>query len=129
MTRYACSSVTAFVPPNGVCAGHSVNDEPADPDFEGLSVDCPVCDPHLSGDPFWAGSAEEVPLTASEEKLLERQQREIELQRVADARADREFLHKQRLETEATKPAEKPAEAPKAAPKPASRAKARGASA
>lgn len=125
MTRYACSSVKGFVPVGGVCKGHSVNDEPADPEYSGLSVDCPVCEPILAGHALWASSPEEVPLTAAEEKKLERELREIELEAVLNAKADREFARQQRLA------AQKAEAAPKAPAKPAprTRSKASGASA
>lgn len=119
MTRYACSSVTAFVPAGGVCAGHSINDEPADDEFPGLSVDCPVCDPILAADPFWASSPESVPLTEVEERRLERQKRELEVDAFAQKQIDAEYLRRKRSEDEA--------DARAAAPKP--RVKARGASA
>ena len=115
MTRYACSSVKTFIPAGGACKGHSVNDEPADPDYSGLSVDCPVCEPILASHALWASSPEEVPLTAAEEKKLERELREIELEAVMNAKADREFARQQRLAAQKAESAEaKPARSRKA---------------
>ena len=76
MTKYAASSVTAFKPGEG-CEGHSITDAPADPDYPYLSIECPVCEP-LVDPAFWATTAEERPLTAAEEKELERKRREAE---------------------------------------------------
>lgn len=112
MTAYACSDVSAFVPAGGICAGHSINDKPADPDFPGLSVDCPVCEPILTNHPLWALDPEEVPLTASEEKRLERERRQLEVDALANARADQEYLRKKRLEEAAAEA--KPARSRKA---------------
>lgn len=98
MTAYACSSVAGFVPPGGVCKGHSINDEPADSDYPGLSVDCPVCEPILTSHPLWAPDPETVPLTAAEERRIEREKRQLEVDALAQARADQEFLRRQRLE-------------------------------
>lgn len=98
MTAYACSDVSAFVPAGGICPGHSVNDKPADPDFPGFSVDCAVCEPILTSHPLWALDPEEVPLTAAEERKLERERRQLEVDALAQARADQEFLRRQRLE-------------------------------
>lgn len=125
MTYYASSAVTAFIPVGGVCAGHSLNDEPADPEYPGLSVDCEVCEPILANDRMWSADPESVPLTAQEERRLEREKRQLEVDALANARADQEYLRSKRL-------AEQKAEADdsKPAAKPASRArKASGASA
>jgi hypothetical protein len=94
MTLYARSDITAVGSTNG-CGGHI---RPEGEDH--LVVDCAECEPHLLEYPYWAATPEEVPLTDAERKIVERQQHEIELQRVADARADREFLHRQRLEAQ-----------------------------
>lgn len=109
MTAYACSDVSAFVPAGGICAGHSVNDKPADPDFPGFSVDCPVCEPILTSHPLWALDPEEVPLTAAEERKLERERRQLEVDALAQARADQEFLRRQRLEATKAEPSAKSA--------------------
>lgn len=108
MTFYACSSVHSYMPPGGVCSGHSLKDRPADPDFPGLSVDCDACAPFLSNHPFWATEPDEVPLTAAEEKQLEREKRQLEVDALAAARADQEYLRKQRLAEEEAAPAAKP---------------------
>jgi hypothetical protein len=88
MTQYAASSVTAFVPAGGVCAGHSLADKPADPDYKYLSVDCPVCEPILADDPLWASTPGERPLTAAEEREREhlKAQAEERRQQMDDAR-------------------------------------------
>lgn len=78
MTLYAASSVHSFTPAGGVCKGHSAADEPADPDYPYFSLECPVCEPLLAGDPFWAASPEERPLTAAEEREVARKKREAE---------------------------------------------------
>lgn len=67
---YAASSVTFFLPPGGVCKGHSINDPKADPNYPYLSVTCPVCEPLLSANPFWASSAAQRPLTEAEQALV-----------------------------------------------------------
>lgn len=126
MTLYARSDITAVGGHNG-CGGH------VRPEGEAhLVVDCAECEPFLLEYPYWAGSPEEIPLTDSERKILERQQHEIELQRVADARADREFLHQQRLEAAkaaAKGDGEKKVEDDDDKPKSSSRRKSSGASA
>lgn len=73
--RYARSDVKSYSPPGGGCPGHS---EPADPDSPLLSVDCPVCDPHLAMDPLWAGSPEDVPLTAAEQKAVDAREKDAQ---------------------------------------------------
>lgn len=104
--RYARSDITSFVTPG--CPGHS---EGADPEFTGLSVDCPVCEPHLADDPLWSGSPETVPLTAEEQASADRQEKEaqqITAQFASSlAEAAKEQVAKQRQATPAKKPARK----------------------
>lgn len=93
MTMYAASSVSGYIPPGGVCKGHSIEDEKADPDYPFLSVSCGVCEPLLANDPFWANSPEERPLTAREEREREHLKAEAERHRQEmDAARDRALI-------------------------------------
>ena len=126
MTMYAASSVTAYVPPGGVCKGHSIEDDPSDPDYEFLAISCGVCEPLLANDPFWANSPEERPLTAREEREQERLKAEAERHRQQmDAARDNALIA---LAAKLT--GEHPAEDADEAPKPKGRTrKSSGASA
>lgn len=128
MTRYAASSVTFFLPPGGVCKGHSLEDEPADPEYPYLSVDCPVCDPFLASHPFWASTPEERPLTGPEQRERDRLKREAEKRNMAMTDAMAQFLSEVAADRLAAKSAPEPEEEKPAAPKPRTR-KTSGASA
>lgn len=80
MTVYAASSITGYVPPGGVCKGHSIDDPKADPDYPYLSVSCAVCEPIITRDEwrFWATTPDDVPKTAAEERAAARQRAEAD---------------------------------------------------
>jgi hypothetical protein len=73
--RYARSDIQSYQPPGGVCPGH---DEGADDEYDGLSVDCPICEPFLKADPLWAGNPHQVPLTEAEQSEVDAQEREAQ---------------------------------------------------
>lgn len=74
--RYARSDIQSYLPPGGVCVGHT---ETADPDEPlHFAVDCVTCDPHLAEDPLWAGTPEECPLTEAEQKVAEKLERDAQ---------------------------------------------------
>ncbi len=68
--KYAQTGIRGYVPPGGACTGHRYEDRP-DKDEERMSVDCVRCEPHLAGDPLWASTASEVPLTDKEQKAAD----------------------------------------------------------
>ncbi|MBT8160995.1 MULTISPECIES: hypothetical protein [Arthrobacter] len=150
MTAYAASSVTAFAPGNVPCNGHLKGE-----DDERFIIDCPVCEPLLAGDPFWATSLEEAPLTGPEMREAERKKAQgsaamaefsqafmanfmsqqaaaFAAQQAEAAKAAESEKAKAEVEANAAKEdaeAAARAAAPKPAPKSAPRSKARGASA
>lgn len=68
--KYAQTGIRSYVPPGGACMGHRYEDRP-DKGEERMSVECERCEPHLAGDPLWAGSPSEVPLTDKEQKAVD----------------------------------------------------------
>jgi hypothetical protein len=68
--KYAQTGIRGYVPPGGACIGHRYEDRP-DQDDERMSVDCERCEPHLAGDPLWASTPSEVPLTDKEQKAAD----------------------------------------------------------
>lgn len=118
--KYARTDITSFVPPGGVCPGH--DGEGADPDYDGFSVACPVCEPFLAKDPLWSGSPHKVPLTEDEQAEVDEQERQAQLvtAQFAASLADaaREQVAKSRQPAKAT--ARKPRAPRKATAKPSS---------
>lgn len=114
--KYARSDIQSYVPPGGVCPGHS---EGADPDYHGLSIECTACEPHLAKDPLWSSTPHTVPLTPGEQAQVDAQEREaqaVTAQFAASlADAAREQVAKQRAAASTTKPARKPRTPRKAA--------------
>lgn len=112
---YARSDVTGFSGATGCpSGGHSA---PADPDDNHFSVDCPPCEAFLvsDGDPLWATSPEEVPLTRAEEKALQAEQHQAELGSAQMGLALQQLLREQLVKTGA---ASAPTPALEEAPKP-----------
>lgn len=70
--RYARSDVVSFSGRDG-CSGHRRGTKDTH-----LVVDCPRCDPFLAQDPLWAGTLDEVPLTAEEQRAADAQAKESE---------------------------------------------------
>lgn len=70
--QYAQTGIHGFIPPRGVCRGHSY-DQRADKNDPHMSVNCAVCEPFLARDPFWAPTPSQVPLTELEQRLLDEQ--------------------------------------------------------
>jgi hypothetical protein len=68
--RYARTDIHSYIPPGGICPGHT---EPADPEEDlHFSVDCVICDPLLAQDPLWAGHPDAVPLTEVEQQRADK---------------------------------------------------------